>query len=1533
VSFGGTAAASFTVNSDTQITAAVASGATGTVAVTAPGGQATSTSTFTFIAAPVISSFTPTSGGTGASVTITGSGFTGATAVSFGGTAAASFTVNSDTQITAAVASGATGTVAVTAPGGQATSTSTFTFEPVTVTEISPSYGPLTGGTTVTITGTGFVSGATVTIGSTKATNVTVVSATSITAITPAGTTGVQNIVVTNTDNQYGTLLNGFTYEAVTVSGISPSSGPTAGGTIVTITGTGFASDATVTFGGVAATVVTYVSTTSIKATTPAGTVGAADVVVTVKPNSSPPLTGGFTYEVTPTVTGVSPSSGPTAGGTKITITGTGFVSVATVTVDGITATGITVVSATSITATTPAGIAGAQSVAVTTPGGSGTVSDGFTYEVTPTVTGISPNSGPVAGGTAVTITGTGFASGAAVTIGGNAASVVTVVSSTSITATTPAGTAGTQSVVVTTPGGPGTLTNGFTYVAAPTVASISPNSGPLTGGTSVTITGTAFVSGATVKVGGTSATSVTFVSATSIKAVTPTGTAGAQSVVVTNPDSQSSNTNITFTYATVTVASISPSSGPLAGGTAVTITGTGFASGASVTIGSAAATSVTFVNATSITAITPAGTAGGQNVVVTVSGVSSPPLTGGFTYESAPSVISISPSFGPLAGGTKVTITGNRFLSGATVTIGGTAATGITVVNATSITATTPAGTVGAKNVMVTNPDNQLGTLVSAFTYSNTWWNTSYSYCKLLTITNETTSPLSSYDVEIMVPYTSHMEANFGDIRFVADDNNTALSYWLNNDTTTSSTGDFWVLIPSLPASGTVNIYMYYGDSSATTASNINATFPLGADDFENTPETVTAGASGNIDKYIYTDDVGGTTTESIIADPITSDWEYSNNHVLEESGDNTSSLPSDKNETLFELDNANTSTMATLPQNYVVQIDAMAVSIPGGSGASATPIITGGVITGFTNLIGGTGYTEGASVTIIPAPGNVPTTVATAMATINSSGVITAITIPPPSGGTSYGGSGYTSGATVSISPSAEGSYVCNRYSNVDYKYEQVLDFTNNYADLNQVVDGTWTNLESDKLVSPGISAGKWCDISASIVRDATGTNQDDFGFSVNGTSELPTYELNNSPLYNYTGLAFLAYNDTGSWNMYFDNLRVMPYAYAVPTTTFGSEQTQVVQTTTPPSSGGGGGGGGVPISGPSTVAGVTNFPTAVNAQGVLSQDVYAWSNDNNVLVYIPADTTVLSSTGTALSQISITQMATPPPVPTGAGIIGLAYDFEPSGTTFNPAATIRFSYNPASLPTGVSPSSLQIAYYNTATSSWVTLTTTEVDTANHFIYAQISHFTSYALTYGNVAVAQAQTTTTTTSVTTTPIVIAATTPVVTTTTTTTSTPVVTTTTPIGTTTTTPVTTTTTTPVVTPLPATFETSALSISPSEINTGDTATIQATVTNSGDVSGTYTAVLKIDGNIESTKDLALTAGEAQNVVFSVSESTAGTYSVDVDGQTGTLTVKAASSNSSFLARNWWLLVVLIVIVALITYIIMVTTRKKDSSKK
>jgi hypothetical protein len=128
VSFGGTAAASITVNSDSQILAVVGSGSSGNVVVNAPGGTA-SYAGFTYILpTPTLSSFSPASAATGSTVTISGTNFTGATAVSFGGTAAASFSAVSATSITAVVAGGTTGTVSVTTPGGTATSTGTFTF-------------------------------------------------------------------------------------------------------------------------------------------------------------------------------------------------------------------------------------------------------------------------------------------------------------------------------------------------------------------------------------------------------------------------------------------------------------------------------------------------------------------------------------------------------------------------------------------------------------------------------------------------------------------------------------------------------------------------------------------------------------------------------------------------------------------------------------------------------------------------------------------------------------------------------------------------------------------------------------------------------------------------------------------------------------------------------------------------------------------------------------------------------------------------------------------------------------------------------------------------------------------------------------------------------------------------------------------------------------------------------------------------------------------------------------------------------------
>jgi uncharacterized repeat protein (TIGR03803 family) len=126
VTFNGTAA-TFTVVSDSEITATVPAGATtGKVEVTTPGGTLSSNVTFRVTA--VISSFSPTSGPVGTVVTITGQSLTGATSVSFGGIKATSFAVNSDTQITATVPAGArTGKIFLTTPGGTVSSAGTFT--------------------------------------------------------------------------------------------------------------------------------------------------------------------------------------------------------------------------------------------------------------------------------------------------------------------------------------------------------------------------------------------------------------------------------------------------------------------------------------------------------------------------------------------------------------------------------------------------------------------------------------------------------------------------------------------------------------------------------------------------------------------------------------------------------------------------------------------------------------------------------------------------------------------------------------------------------------------------------------------------------------------------------------------------------------------------------------------------------------------------------------------------------------------------------------------------------------------------------------------------------------------------------------------------------------------------------------------------------------------------------------------------------------------------------------------------------------
>ena len=767
---GDTAVTSFTVNSDTQVTInsmpGHAAGSTdiqvttdgGTSAIDDSGCASAPCTRYTFQAPhPTVTSLAPSFGPTagGYQVVITGTGLTAATAVHFG-THSASFTVDSDTQVTVASipAGDAAGPVDVTVTTGGGTSSAgagdKFTYvDPPTVTGVSPASGPTPGGTAVTITGTNFqgfngVGPATrVEFGTTNAPGFTVVDATHITVSSPpspAYATGPVDVRVTtgggksavNTAGCPSGSCDRYTYvlaPAPTLASVSPGDGPVAGGTVVQVNGSNFLPTPTVTFGGASATAVVYDSPTQLHATTPAGTAGPVDVVVTNPDGQSVKLSGGYTYVAVPTVTSISPSSGPTAGGGTLVINGThldGYQGTG-----GATAVHIGTQSAPftisgqqiTVTAIPAATAAGPVHVTVTTDGGTSPTSnaDLYTYVDPPTITGISPSAGPLAGGTTVVITGTNFtgsggAGGAtAVKFGTADATSFTVDSATQVTAHSPAHAAGLVDVTVVTAGGTSATSNAdhYTFAAAPTVTGISPTAGPTAGGTTVTITGTGFTGASGVMFGANGAT-FSVIDDAHIHATSPAGSASGEQVhvTVTGPGGSSSNgTPDLFTYVPApTVSGIAPTSGPEAGGTSVTITGTHFQGFG----GAGGATSLHFggaqVNAggftvnsdTSITVNSPSGT-GTVHVTVTNAGGTSPTSAADqFSYVARAAVTAVTPNHGPNMGGTTVNITGSHFTGATLVSFGSTSA-GFTVVNDTTIRATSPAGDGTARTVHIT--------------------------------------------------------------------------------------------------------------------------------------------------------------------------------------------------------------------------------------------------------------------------------------------------------------------------------------------------------------------------------------------------------------------------------------------------------------------------------------------------------------------------------------------------------------------------------------------------------------------------------------------------------------------------------------------------------------------------------------------------------------------------------------------------------------------------------------------------------------
>jgi acid phosphatase len=533
-----------------------------------------------------------------------------------------------------------------------------------TVSSISPNTGPTAGGTSVTITGTGFVSGATVSLGGAAATNVAVSNSTTITATTGAHSAGVVDVVVTNSDNQSGTLAQGYSYadaqpsvpafsrvfivplenqSFANVQGGMPflnklasryglavnyfaNTHPSIGNYFWMTTGQNITNDSNFTGTVTDNNIVRQLNLSGktwrayaenlpsigytggdqypyVKRHNPFAYLSdvlnnqaqannlvpfsqfAIDLANNQLPNYSFIIPNQFnnSHDCPPSIPNctnadklttadqwlqqnIDPLIASTAfrqSGLLVitwdesvdTDTQNGGGHVVTVVISSQAKQGFqsnTLYQHQNLLRTVD------EALGVTThPGAAATaanMSDFFTTtpNTAPAISSLSPTSGPTGGGTTVTISGTGFAVGATVSFGGTAATNVNVVGSTTITAVTPAHASGAVNVVVTNPGGQSaTSTNGFNYAgaAAPTVSAVNPTSGPTAGGTSITITGTGFASGASVTVGGTAATGVIVNNSTTITANTPAHAAGTVDIVVTNSNGQSGSKTNAFTY------------------------------------------------------------------------------------------------------------------------------------------------------------------------------------------------------------------------------------------------------------------------------------------------------------------------------------------------------------------------------------------------------------------------------------------------------------------------------------------------------------------------------------------------------------------------------------------------------------------------------------------------------------------------------------------------------------------------------------------------------------------------------------------------------------------------------------------------------------------------------------------------------------------------------------------------------------------------------------------------------------------------
>ncbi|MCC6623334.1 MAG: IPT/TIG domain-containing protein [Deltaproteobacteria bacterium] len=618
------------------------------------------------------------------------------------------------------------------------------------VTSIEPQQGLATGGYLALIRGDAFQAGASVTFGTAQATQVMVLGPSAISARVPAGLVNATvDVTVANSAQKKGTLPQAFTYTAapvgpIAIRAVAPGSGSIDGGTVITITGEGFEAGSTVLVGGEESPAVDVISPNVITAVTPAAEQpGLADVRVQRPDLSGATAFNAFAYFDPdtvgrgPNVFAVDPVLGPLTGGTTVMITGQRFAGPVLVFFGATEATSVTVLDSGRIVARTPAANApGTVAVSVINFDGlTGVAPGAFSYydasnATGPTVGGVLPSEGSVFGETPITVVGQNMSAGTRIYIC-NRPATLTSVQGSNLSLLTPAGSPGPCTIAAVNADGLwDDLPDGFRYVSPnPIVGDVVPRIGPIAGNIDVVITGDDFVPGAQVRFGNAVSTQVTVADATTLTARLPASTLGLVDVTVINPGGKSGTKAAAFEYVDSvtgippTILAIQPASGPLSGGTPVQVLGQNFSPGALLLFGQQAIPGRAFISTSEIRFTTPAAMGAGA-VPITVLNPDGLGATvpNGFTYADPqtppPEITSVVPSTGREAGGTTITITGKFFDAQGTWTLGGKPLDNVATVTSNLVTARTPPGAPGTRDLVYVGPDGQVALRLAAFEY-----------------------------------------------------------------------------------------------------------------------------------------------------------------------------------------------------------------------------------------------------------------------------------------------------------------------------------------------------------------------------------------------------------------------------------------------------------------------------------------------------------------------------------------------------------------------------------------------------------------------------------------------------------------------------------------------------------------------------------------------------------------------------------------------------------------------------------------------